>query len=154
MLNFTKIRPVGVTRYKQSCRDWFANLPSKDFQTDVLNNKNNQNHLTCENSTISVESKENIGCPNTGNICNDQETQGKDKGNLAEDSTIKPLVNITKDNNVSIMKDNKESVVVTHEANYMGEIIDLIESSKEEVLTRKSTRTKKYISVMNQDFLW
>jgi len=38
MLNFTKIRPVGVTRYKQSCRDWFANLPSKDFQTYVLHN--------------------------------------------------------------------------------------------------------------------
>jgi hypothetical protein len=128
------------------------------------NDTNNQNHLTCENSTIFVESKENISCPNTGNIYNNQETQGKDKRNLAEDAITKPLMNITQDDNVNIIKENsllktgergeKESVVVTHETNCMGKIIDSTESSKEEVLTRKSTRTKKYTTVMNQDFLW
>jgi hypothetical protein len=47
-----------------------------------------------------------------------------------------------------------ESSVGLQEADYMGKIPGQIDKSQEDVITRKSTRTKKNPSVMNQDFLW
>jgi len=42
----------------------------------------------------------------------------------------------------------------SQKVDYTGKLPGLNDKSQEDVITRKSTRTKKNPSIMNQDFLW
>jgi len=76
----------------------------------------------------------------------------------------KSPINMAKVDGESSIKDNsllmtvkrceKESSAGLQEADYVGKFTDQNNKSQEDIVTRKSTRTKKNLSVMNQDFLW
>jgi len=77
---------------------------------------------------------------------------------------IKALINMANDDDESFVNVNSllktvtkcggETSVGPEEADYVGKIPGLNDKSQEDVIKRKSTRTKKNPAVMNQDFLW
>ena len=76
----------------------------------------------------------------------------------------KSPINMAKDDGESSVKDNsllmtvkrceKELSAGLQEADYVGKFTDQNDKSQEDIVTWETTRTKKNLSVMNQDFLW
>jgi hypothetical protein len=125
---------------------------------------NDQTYKVCENSILSGTIKDNIDGINLEKNCDCQIRRGSVKGDTAGDLVTKAPINMAYDdseNSVNVnsllktvMRCEGESSVGLQEADYVGKIPGLKDKSQEDVITQKSTRTKKNPSVMNQDFLW
>jgi len=125
---------------------------------------NVQTHIVCENSSLLGTIKDSIDCLNLEKNCDRQTIKGSVEGDPAGGPVTKAPINMTNDDGESSVNVNSllktvtrcegESSVGLQEADYMGKIPGQNDKSQEDVTTRKSTRTKKTLSVMNQDFLW
>ena len=123
-----------------------------------------QTHKVCDNSTSSDTIKDNIDCLNPVKNREQQVTRGSVEGDPAGGPEAKAPINMANDDDESfvnvnsllktVMRCEGETPVGPQEADYVGKIPGLNDKSQEDVIKRKSTRTKKNPAVMNQDFLW
>jgi len=123
-----------------------------------------QTHKVCDISTLSDTIKDNIDCLNLEKNLEQQVTRGSVEGDPAGGPVTKAPINMANDDdersvNVNsllktVMRCEGETAVGPQEADYVGKIPGLNDKYQEDVIKRKSTRTKKNPAVTNQDFLW
>jgi len=121
-----------------------------------------QTHKVCDNSTSSDTIKDNIDCLNPEKNCEQQVTRGSVEGDPAGGPEIKALINMANVDDESfvnvnsllktVMKCGGETSVGPQEADYVGKIPGLNDESQEDVIKRKSTRTKKESSCYESRF--